>query len=173
MRSNLLRCFLVVLASLLAACSSFDQHWKEAAKGQGGATRWDGHWQSGENVYANGAYHHGRLRCVLEKPVLSKFLTGYRPQGAGDLTAYFHANWLIFSGNYEMTLKPVGPLQGKVRQYEGTHDLLAMFGGTYHYRAKIAGNHFTADYTCRIDRGIFDLREVPPNKESTAAHAQH
>ena len=162
MRSFLLRCGLVLLASLLAACSSFDRHWK-AVQGEGGATRWDGNWKSGKNVYANGAYHHGRLRCVLV------------PQPDKSLTAYFHANWLIFSGDYDMMLQPVrGALRRQeAHEYQGTHDLPAMFGGTYHYQATIAGNHFTADYTCRIDRGIFDLRLVPPIQESSESHAQH
>jgi hypothetical protein len=161
MKSCLLRGGLALLASLLAACSSFDRHWKDAA--QGNATCWDGHWQSGTNVYASGAYHHGRLRCVLV------------PQPDKSLTAYFHANWLIFSGDYDMTLRPVAAASRhrNVRHYEGTHDLPAMFGGTYHYRAAIAGDHFTADYDCRIDRGIFDLRQVPTNKESSPGRPQH
>ena len=163
MRSSLLRCFLALLASLLAACSSFDRHWEDAARGKAGAARWDGYWRSGKNVYANGAYHHGRLRCVLV-PLPDK-----------SLAAHFHANWLIFSGNYDMTLRPVpmAARRANVREYEGTHDLPAMFGGAYHYRAKIDGDHFTANYTCRIDHGIFDLRLMPPAKESSESHAQH
>ena len=125
MRPCLLRGCLALLASLLAACSSFDRHWHDAARGQSQATRWDGHWQSGQNVYANGAFHHGRLRCVLV------------PRPDKSLTAYFHANWLIFSGDYDMALEPVGPPQGKVRKYKGTHDLPEMFGGTYHYLSLI------------------------------------
>ena len=146
---------------MLPHVRSFDRQWKDAAKG--GASRWDGHWQSGKNVYANGAYHHGRLRCVLV------------PRPDKSLTAHFHANWLIFSGNYDMTLRPVPGTSRhpKVREYQGTHDVPAMFGGTYHYRATIAGDHFTADYDCSIDRGIFDLRLVPPIKESSESYAQH
>jgi hypothetical protein len=161
MRSLLLRSFLALLASLLAACSSFDQHWRDAAQGKGGATRWDGHWQSGQNKYANGAWHHGRLRCVLEPVRVSEYVGGHHADG---YHAYFHANWLIFSGNYDMSLRAVGPRRGKVRRYEGSHDLPAAFGGTYHYQATITGNTFKADYTCKIDHGLFDLQQVPPGK---------
>lgn len=143
-------CALVFSLGLLSACSSFDRQWKEAASGKEGLTRWDGVWKSGKNVYVNGAYHHGRLRCVLAA------------QPDKKLKAYFHANWLMFSGNYDMTLQPVaaGPRRKDPGDYEGTHELPAMFGGTYHYRATIAGDHFEAKYTCQIDQGIFELRRV-------------
>jgi hypothetical protein len=147
LRRSLLRCILVLLASLLAACSSFDQRWNDAAQGKGGATRWDGHWTSGKNVYANGAFHHGRLRCVLV------------PQPDRSLVAYFHANWLIFSGNYDTPLQPVltGPPRRNVRKYQGTHDLPAIYGGTYHYQATIEGDRFLTHYTSSYDTGTFDL----------------
>jgi hypothetical protein len=151
MNRILLRCFLVLLAGLLGACSSFDQHWKEAGSGKNGLTRWNGQWKSGKNLYVNGAYHHGRLRCVIA------------PQPDKELKVYFHANWLMFSGNYDMTLQPVkaGPRRRNTGEYEGTHELPAAFGGVYHYRATIAGNHFKAHYTCSIDQGIFELTRVP------------
>jgi hypothetical protein len=146
----LLRSFLVLLASLTVACSSFDQRWKEAGLGKDGMTRWDGQWKSGKNLYPDGAYHHGRLRCVLA------------PQPDKKLNAYFHANWLMFSGNFDLTLRPVkaGPRRQNAGEYEGTHELPAMFGGLYHYRAKVSGDHFKADYTCSIDQGIFELTRV-------------
>ncbi|MEP6670657.1 MAG: hypothetical protein ABJF10_15980 [Chthoniobacter sp.] len=163
MNRYFLRCLLVLLASLLSACSSFDKQWHNAAHGQGGATRWDGHWTSGKNVYANGAFHHGRLRCVLVT----------LPDRS--LVAHFHANWLIFSGNYDTALQPVpaGPRRRKVREYQGTHDLPALVGGTYHYHATIEGDRFLTHYTSSYDTGTFDLRQVPPAKERTDLHAQH
>jgi len=149
LRRCLLRGVLALLAGLLAACSSpFDQRWHDAGQGQGGATRWDGHWTSGKNVYANGVFHHGRLRCVIV------------PQPDHCLEAYFHANWLIFSGNYDTPLQPVltGPRRRNVQKYRGTHDLPAIYGGTYHYLATIEGDRFLTHYTSSYDTGIFDLR---------------
>lgn len=164
MSRALLRLGLVLGAGiLLSACSSFDAHWKGAAQGRNGATRWDGEWSSGQKVYANGAYHHGRLRCVLEPVAAEKSSAGSkRPPDRGRVNAYFHANWVIFSGNYDMVLEPV---PGKPGQYSGTHDLPAIFGGTYRYAATITDNHFAATYTCSIDRGAFDLHRVPPGKK--------
>ena len=164
MNRIVLRCVLAFLCfGISTACSTFDRHWQEAGQPKGSATRWDGQWKSGKKLYANGAYHHGRLRCVLV------------PQPNQSLKAYFHANWLIFSGNYDMTLQPVlaGPRRGNVRHYQGTDDLPAAFGGTYHYQATIAGDHLTATYTCSIDQGIFDLRRVLLPKENADLHAQH
>ena len=163
MSRYLLRGVLALLASLLAACSSFDRHWNDAAQEKGGASRWDGQWKSERNVYANGAYHHGRLRCVLV------------PQADRSLAAHFHANWLIFSGNYDMTLHPVagGPRRREAGKYQGTHDLPAMFGGTYRYQATVEGDRFVTHYTSSYDTGTFDLRRVPPAKEHADLHAQH
>jgi hypothetical protein len=165
MSRHLLRLALVLVASLFTACSSFDAYWKDASQGRNGATRWDGEWKSGQKVYADGAYHHGRLRCVLE-PVgnqRTEFVNGYFPKGApGRLNAYFHANWLIFSGNYDIVLEPV---PGKPHQYSGAHDLPAIFGGTYKYGATITDDHFMACYTCSIDKGVFDLHRVRPDKK--------
>lgn len=149
MNCYVLRSVLVLLASLLAACSSssFDTQWKDAGQAKGHTTRWDGQWTSGKNVYANGAFHHGRLRCVLvEQPDRS-------------LEAHFHANWLIFAGNFDTSLQPVltGPRRRNVRKYEGTHDLPAVYGGTYHYHATIEGDRFFTRYSSSYDVGTFDL----------------
>jgi hypothetical protein len=145
-----LRSFLMLLAGLLAACSSFDQRWKDAGSGKDGMTRWDGQWKSGKNIYLDGAHHHGRLRCVLA-PLADK-----------KLNAYFHANWLMFSGNFDVMLLPVkaGPRRQNAREFEGTHELPAAFGGVYHYRATIVGDHLKSDYSCSIDEGIFELTRV-------------
>jgi hypothetical protein len=162
----LLRLALVLVASLFTACSSFDAHWQDAAQGRNGATRWDGSWQSGQKVYSDGAYHHGRLRCVLEPVASAKSPEVVKGSIAKNdphrLKAYFHANWLMFSGNYDIVLEPV---PGKPHQYSGTHDLPAMFGGRYQYAATITDDHFNACYTCSIDKGVFDLHRVRSDKK--------
>lgn len=97
----------------------------------------------------------GRLRCVLE------------PQNGGRLAAHFHANWLIFSSNYEMMLDPVatGSNRKKEQKYRGTHELPATFGGTYRYEASIAADHFSARYTSSYDHGTFALQRVEKNAQ--------
>jgi hypothetical protein len=158
MSRYLLRPALMLVASLLAACSSFDARWNEAAKGGNGASRWDGHWASGVRKETDGSAHGGRLRCVLKSSTAEKASKLAAKQTPPHLDAYFHANWLIFSGNYELELDPV---PGKPHEYRGTHDLPYIFGGTYRYSATVTDDHFTASYICSYDRGIFDLRRVP------------
>ena len=77
------------------------------SQGVNGATRWDGRWASGVRRESDGSKHGGRLRCVLE------------PLPEKRLTAHFHANWLIFSGNYDVALQPVsaGPKGRNGHQY--------------------------------------------------------
>lgn len=104
----------------------------------------------------------GGLRCILE------------PADA-RLLAHFRADWLIFSSDYSMELKPVrpGPVKrGGPQDYRGTHDLPAIFGGTYRYEARIAGDHFTARYTSSYDHGTFTLQRVALYKDCFPSHAR-
>ncbi|EDY18959.1 hypothetical protein CfE428DRAFT_3617 [Chthoniobacter flavus Ellin428] len=156
MSRPLLRSVLVLLASLLTACSTtFDKKWNAAAQGNTKATRWEGRWASGTRKDTDGSPHGGRLRCVIV------------PQPDRSLAASFHANWLCFSGNYDMTFQPApgGQRHGKIQNYKGTHDLPKILGGTYSYAATVAGDHLVAHYTCNYDQGTFDLRELPPGKK--------
>ena len=75
------------------------------------------------------------------------------------LRADFRANWLIFASSYTMTLTPVS---GSPADYRGTHELPALFGGTYRYAAHISGDRFTARYDSSYDHGTFDLARVRP-----------
>ena len=159
-----IRFALAALMGLFPACSSFDSHWKNAAKEGSQATRWDGHWTSEKHRKSDGSPEGGRLRCVLE------------PREGKKLEAYFHANWLIFSSNFDMMLQPVavGPRRPNARAYEGTHLLPAMFGGTYHYQATMDDNHFTALYTSSYDHGTFALQRVDlPKNHKLSPHTQH
>ncbi len=165
MNRYLLRLSLALMAGLLTACSSFDVRWNDAA-GKGGATRWDGRWASGTREETDGSPHGGRLRCVLEPTAIENKSKASDPhlrkETPRPLSAYFHANWLIFSGNYELDLKPV---PGKPHAYSGTHDLPPMFGGTYRYAATITEDHFSACYSSSYDRGTFDLHRIAPGKK--------
>ena len=147
----LFRSILGLLTGLFGACSSFDTQWKNAAHGDG-ATRWDGRWTSEKHHKSDGSAMGGRLRCVLE------------PKEAGKMAANFHANWLIFSGNYTVVLEPVktGGHHTGMQAYRGTHELPAAFGGVYHYDATVDASHFAARYTSSYDHGTFALQRVLP-----------
>lgn len=153
------RLLLVVLCGAVTACSSFEAKW-HAAKSP--ATRWDGRWTSAKHT-SGGGPAGGRLRCVLEETVIATNCfpprPGTRPACAHALRADFHANWKIFSSNYTMTLMPE---KNSRTNFRGTHDLPAMFGGTYRYSARIAGDRFTAHYDSSYDHGTFDLTRVRP-----------
>ena len=154
------RLLLVLLCGALAACSSFDTKWRGA---ENGATRWDGRWTSEKHHALGGALESGRLRCVLtEKTVAACLFTvprGLPPAAAHILHADFHANWLIFASNFTMTLAPE---KNSLTDFRGTHDLPAIFGGTYRYTVHISGDLLTARYDSSYDRGTFDLTRVRP-----------
>jgi len=158
----LIRCALALSLGLLSACSSFDRQWKSASQGKGGATCWDGTWTSGTKHEAHGRPHGGRLRAVLA------------PLPGGKLAASFHANWRIFSGDFDTTLEPVGrAAHNKVRLFHGSHELPAIFGGLYTYDARLSGDHFTSTYSCSLDHGVFSLERVKPTMEHFQLNPEH
>ena len=128
-----------------------------------GPTRWDGSWTSEKHRTRAGQPEGGRLRCVLTevKVATNCFPTGPRikPSTQTHLHADFHANWLLFSSDYTMSLTPV---RGSPTDFRGTHELPAMFGGTYQYTAHISGDRFTAHYDSSYDHGTFDLTRIRP-----------
>lgn len=151
--------FLLLLALALiglSGCSTFDSQWK-SAHAPSRVTRWDGRWTSEHHVTKSGSAMGGRLRAVLE------------PLPDGRILTTFHANWLVFSGNYTMTLEPRPPQTGLRKhggqEYQGNHELPKMFGGVYHYEAKISDNHFTARYTSSYDHGTFTMERLPAGKD--------
>ncbi len=147
------------------ACSSFDAKWRAAEKAAGpnGPTRWDGRWTSAKHRGKNGAAEGGRLRAVLAEVRVatncSPEKSAVKPGTRTDLRADFHANWLIFASSYSMTLKPV---PGSPTEFRGTHELPAVFGGTYRYTARRVGDRLNATYDSSYDRGTFELTRVRP-----------
>ena len=134
-----LRCLIALALLLLAAgCSSFDKKWRSA--GQPGAlqkaARYEGRWASDWHHTPGGDKMGGRLRCV------------FLPTEAGHSRAWFHANWLLFSGDYEVDFA------GR-RKLSGSHRLPAIFGGEYRYDALVTPDRFTAHYTSSYDIGTF------------------
>ncbi len=161
-RPTLTALALVAVLCLMNGCSSFDARWN-AARTDSKVTRWDGHWKSDKHHKSDGSPMGGRLRCILE------------PTDA-RMSANFRANWLIFASDYTMMLDPVrpGPTKSRAaaRAYHGTHELPAMFGGTYQYDAQIAADHFTARYTSSYDHGIFTLQRVRLSTDCFPPHAR-
>ncbi len=96
----------------------------------------------------------GRLRCVLT------------PVDHTKVRALFHANWLCFSGDYEVELLRRNASKSASGRLTGTHDLPAIFGGTYRYDAEIAGLRFTARYSSKYDAGVFDMTQQLTKRES-------
>jgi hypothetical protein len=154
---------LPLLALALTACSSFDAKWRaaETATGPNKPTRWEGRWTSAGHRLKDGTAEGGQLRAILTKthqPAGSDLSTPAKHDDRA-LQADFHARWKIFSGSYTLTLTPV---PGSRTDFQGTHDLPAIFGGTYRYTARIKGDKFTATYDSSYDRGNFDLTRVRP-----------
>lgn len=168
MRQSLTALALGAVLFLLNACSSFDARWK-AAQMDARMTRWDGRWTSEKHRKSDGSAMGGRLRCILE-------LKDAHLLSDARLSANFRANWLIFASDYTMVLDPVrpGPAKGRpvVREYRGTHELPAMFGGTYRYGARIAGDRFTACYTSSYDHGTFKLQRARLSTDCFPSHAR-
>lgn len=157
-----LRLAVILLFGLCSACSSFDARWKAAAASST-ATRWDGHWTSEKHRAPGGGAAGGRLRAVIE------------PAAEQKLTVHFRANWLAFASDYTMTLEPkaAGPRRTEVREFRGTHELAKMFGGTYRYDARLAGDRLSARYTSSYDVGTFALQRVQLAKDCFPARAGH
>ena len=154
---------LAAVVALFGGCSSFDARWKTAGR-DARATRWEGRWTSEKHHAMNGDPMGGRLRCILE------------PQDADRLAAHFRANWLLFASDYSMTLNPArsGPVarRGGMRDYRGTHELPAMFGGVYQYTARIGGDRFVAHYSSSYDHGNFTLQRERLSKDCFPPHAR-
>lgn len=149
-----LRAWICLLLALAAGgCSSFSGHWRAAAKPQAPGvdtvSRWEGRWTSSHHRQPWGGPAGGRLRCILE-------------EGAGgNARAEFHANWLCFSADYTVTLQRQrvgGP--GRVKEFAGSQELPAMFGGLYQYRARVGPERFDATYTSTYDAGVFGMTRL-------------
>jgi hypothetical protein len=153
---------LALLAGLGSGCSSFDRHW-DATACSPTASRWEGRWTSEKHRTSKGDPVGGRLLAVIE------------PAGNQALTSHFHANWMIFSNDYRLTLEPTAPeTRGTgALKYRGTHELTKLFGGIYRYDADLSGDRFAARYTSTYDHGTFALQRVKMSKDCFSPHAGH
>lgn len=154
------RPLLALLCGALAACSSFDAKWRAAENPGPGVSRWEGRWMSEKHTAQPGVPAGGKLRAVLTElhvPAGSYLPPGPAPGLGRPMRADFHAHWLAFTSDYAMTLTPV---PGSSAKFRGTHELPAIFGGTYRYSARIAGDRFTAFYDSSYDCGTFTLQRL-------------
>ena len=142
---------LLLVVALCSGCSSFQRKWDAAGKPGRfqQASRWDGRWTSARHKTAAGAPDGGRLRCVVE------------PAASSGMVAHFHANWQAFAADYTVNFTP--PTAAKTQagrgvvELRGTHELPKLFGGTYRYEARIAGDRFRARYDSSYDTGTFEM----------------
>lgn len=110
------------------------------------AGKWEGRWTS--------AKHHdsgGRLRCTLT-PVGRE--AGAAP-GTGCYLAHFTAHWLTFSSTYDVPLTT--RRERTELRFHGTHDLPAIFGGTYTFDGRATAGRFDSTYTSSYDHGTFQM----------------
>ena len=173
--ARILRALLALVCGALAACSSFDARWQAAENSAptAGTTRWEGRWASAQHTVRGGEPEGGRLRAVLTElhRAPGSYLPPKPPAERGHpLRADFRAHWKTFASSYTLTLTPV---PGSPTDFRGTHELPAIFGGTYRYTARIRGGQFTAHYDSSYDRGTFTLRRLPPGKDSSPANSRH
>ena len=141
----------VLLATLLAGCSSFNRDWKAAAAGGAAsdplAGRWEGTWRSDVNA------HTGELRCLIT------------PATNGTYTARFQAKYrklvqLTFS--YTVSLAVTNREDG--HHFQGEADLGWLAGGRYPYRGRATATRFHSTYACPHDHGIFEMTRPPDER---------
>ena len=147
---NIVRLSALMVLALCAGCSSFHKKWD--AVGQPGryqhASRWEGRWTSGHHKKLTGASEGGRLRCVIE------------PVSDARILAHFHANWQAFAADYSVPFDVTLRSGGNAVAFRGTQELPKIFGGTYRYDARIAGDRFSARYASSYDAGTFEMTRL-------------
>jgi len=127
------------LAAITTNCSEFTSAWDNHAECKEIEGRWRGKWISEVNG------HHGVLRCVL------------RQTDNDRLSAIFHAEYSRFLRVcYAVELRQIR--SGDRFQLVGEADLGGLAGGVYRYEGELSQNHFVCNYSCRYDRGRFDLK---------------
>jgi hypothetical protein len=141
--------FVLILASALlfsaGGCSSFKHEWQQAALNTSSTTplqgRWDGIWISDSNG------HTDKLRCVISR------------KSDGTFRARFHAKYLkILSFGYTVSLNV--QTNDQRLAFEGQADLGWYAGGLYHYSGWADATNFHSIYSCKYDRGTFQMTRV-------------
>ena len=145
--------FLKILASmsLLTAllfaggCSTFNhENWRAAQQPpppndlQG---RWQGVWVSQVTGHKN------ELRCLVTKLDDATYQARFH--------AKYRKGWFTVTFNYTVPLKAVKT--DEAFKFTGDADLGSLAGGLYHYDGHAAGTNFFSTYSCKYDRGTFQM----------------
>lgn len=134
----------LIVAALLAGCSTFNRDWKAMASEPipGGVDgRWDGRWSS------DASGHDGALRCIVSTDEAGATTARYRATYAGILS-------------YEYSVPMVIERDGALHRFAAEADLGWLAGGVYEYEGTISGDAFHATYSCSRDHGTFEMQRV-------------
>jgi hypothetical protein len=164
MKNNLITVIVAAVATLNAACSSFERDWARAvgeatpdrsARAAGGAAKatpegaWIGTWRSANSN------HSGPLRCLVQ-----------RPSGSAQRlwSFHYHARFLgVMSAGFR-TEQPVQQQANGRFVSEGDWTVPKWAGGTYHYRIEITNTEFAGTYRAGRDHGTLEMKR--PVRES-------
>ncbi len=156
-RTFLLRLLPCLAIMLLAGCSSYNQRFAKASRGDvhrvvnEGA--YSGRWSSARN-----SAWGGKLRCILTKV---ESPAGARA-GQSAYRAEFHATWHGLSSTHAVVLqmKPSARKKGAL-DFEGTSALHTIIGaGTYSCKGTLEGDVMRACYDSSYDKGTFQMSRV-------------
>ena len=133
---------LCCLASVVAGCSSYNRHWKQATATPAPVDKITGPWEGSWESKATG--HKGRLRCIVTELAPDTY------------SAHFHAAWKrVLSGQYKTELRGRAT-DGRV-ELKGSYDMGKIFGGLYHYEATVSPTNFFSTYKSSKDHGEFKM----------------
>jgi hypothetical protein len=141
---KLLPALLIVCLALVTGCSSFDRDWNAAASFKPASAtditgRWEGTWQSDVDN------HSGGLRGLITQTGKDTYHARYAATYGG-----------ILHFNYEMDL--TGQQTFDWITFQGSADLGALAGGTYHYEGHATSERFFATYRSADDHGEFNMK---------------
>jgi hypothetical protein len=164
MKHILTTAIVAAVATLSAACSSFERDWARAVgdatparstSAVGGVARatpegaWTGTWRS-----ANSG-HSGPLRCLVQRPSGSaQRLWSFR----------YHARFLrVMSAEFKSEQPVQHQANGRFVS-EGDWAVPKWAGGMYHYRIEITNTEFAGTYRAGRDHGTLEMKR--PVRES-------
>lgn len=139
----------LALVLLATGCSSFKREWEAAAQRPVATDGIEGRWQGTWRSEANG--HTDALRCLVTRATNNTY------------TAQFHAKYrklVRFSFGYAVPLTVVEK-EGAF-QFEGAADLGWLAGGRYTYKGRATPTNFFSTYSCKHDRGVFEMTRPNP-----------
>ncbi len=134
---------LVAMVVLMAGCANFQREWKGAAAARNSDPRgieglWQGEWKSAKSG------HRGGLRSVIAR-------VDDRRHRATFQATYWKV--LRFTYTLALTVDASGPPW----TFEGEEDLGWWGGGVFKYEGRGTPETFQANYSSRLDHGVFEM----------------